>query len=224
MAKKSGGDAVADLAVAFGTVSINVATAKIGAVIGKKVITTGRAEKLLCGHRLTCQLVLQHDDEAKDGQKHLGFDDEQLILDGVADVKSISLKPESYGISLTFSKADVDVGTLSLFCKGHGRLIIREVAAIPVEERAAADSSSQGEEQDEELDLDWRAFDLIEFFDLGLCQTCKKAGMKNLGEVIEQLKADGFEGKRGIGRATKAKIIERLHSFAEDNPHLALEL
>lgn len=125
------GKAVLDVPVEFGGVSIGENTARLGIRMDRSVMNLLAADEAFCGHRLNGSIVLGGSDDAR-GQGKL-LDDMDETVTGTFDVKRIGVNSKSITTGLTFSLADIDIGTLARFSKGSGRLIVNGVSELPVE-------------------------------------------------------------------------------------------
>lgn len=133
--------------VKFGQVSIGHTTARLGVKIERGVCDVSKADELFCNRRLVGQVVLgNHEDAA--GQKTLVETDR--TVQGVFDVKGFSVNASQIGLGLTFSLADIDISELAHFSAGAGRLVIREIGAIPEDGKPDAADEEEEEDGDEE--------------------------------------------------------------------------
>lgn len=132
--------AVLDVPCYFGNVSVGDATARVGVQIDRKELTLAQADKNLCGRRLTCRIVARLGGGQSDQDSLPGAEDDP-VMDGVCDVKSISAKPKSIGAGLTFSLEEVDPATLCRFAQRNGRLTVTEIADIPEGKAIGGDQS-----------------------------------------------------------------------------------
>jgi len=127
--KKATAKTILDVPVSFGGVSIGQDTARVGIKIERGNLALDRADECFCGKRLTGKIILGRRDDAK-GQGKL-IEDTDYEVAGAFDVKRIGVSPAQISTGLTFALASVDVGDLSHFAKGQGRMVVENVAELP---------------------------------------------------------------------------------------------
>lgn len=138
---------VVDIPVSFGaSVSLGTDTARLRLKIDRSTISISKADKCFCGHRIQGEIRLGGQDDAA-GQQLIA-DDIQHVVRGSFDVNGVNLKPDYYGIGLTFSIRDIDPDELKHFIKGKGRLIVNVVSEIP-EKGEANGHEEEGEDAGE---------------------------------------------------------------------------
>ena len=153
MAKKKpkSRDGLIDLIVSFANVNIGDGSARIGITTARArdtdSLSLAVADKNLCERRLTgCIIVKENGDHPEQGTLG-GMEPEEIELESIFEVKSITFKKDHIGFGLNFSLGDIDVGQLAKFAKRTGRLIILEVGDIPEMDRKTAAS---GEKDDDD--------------------------------------------------------------------------
>jgi len=140
VAKKNDSE-VMEIPCEFGGVSLGDATCRLGIRITRDSLSLTKADQYLCGRRIGGTIVLSGRKTDSPGQKKMF--DSSLSIRGVFDVKRIGVSPGEISCGLTFSKADVDVATLSNFAKGQGVIRIANVEALPTDE----ESDDEGAEE-----------------------------------------------------------------------------
>ncbi len=138
-------EAVLDLPVAFGNVSIGDKTARIGVTVDRSSLSVSQADKHLCEHRLTGRIVSKPQGDHPDQAALPGMEFETALA-GVFDVKGFSVSKDNLGFGLTFAIASIDVANLAHFAKRAGRVVVEDVEAIP----ANGEAEEEDEEEDEE--------------------------------------------------------------------------
>jgi len=208
-------EALLDVPVEFGGVSIGEATARLGLKIDRTVLELDQADECFCGHRLDCRLMLGAADDAP-GQKHL-IEDARLQVAGQADCKQLSVRPEKISTGLTFSLADIDVAELARFSKGQGRLIVNGVFEIP-EDDEFKEPSHRSADAVPKADGPWREVPLVDLFSGAILKSLHQAGLKTVGQLADYTAADKrLTDIQGIGPGKAQQIEDRLTQFWESN-------
>lgn len=204
--------------VTFGGVSIGEATARLGIVIDRGVIPLNQADELFCERRLTGKVVLGRLDEAN-GQKKL-IDDVDHQVQATFDVKGFRCSTDYISTGLTFSLKEIDIAELAKFSKGQGRLVIKEVAEIPEEEKA--------ERRDEHIpgtlraEGPWRDVSLDTLFDpaKALRKALAAADINTIGELADYSASEKrLTDINGIGESKATEIEDQMVDFFADNPN-----
>ena len=113
----------------FTSVGLQVEHRRIGVRIDRGRLSIETADELFSGHRLkgTVEVIL-------DGES----DDQVPLINGVLpvvhtsfEVKSFTVKSESYSCGLVFAKDDIDPGTLDGFLNSSGKITVKSAEAIP---------------------------------------------------------------------------------------------
>lgn len=120
---------VLELGVDYGGVSFGDATAKVSCSVGRRAISLAKADKTLCGRRLTGTIVAKPANWSADDQALPGLEDD-IKVSGVFDVKRVGFGPKDVSFGLTFSKRDIDCGVLAEFAKRAGTLTVTQVADL----------------------------------------------------------------------------------------------
>ncbi len=158
-------NAVLDVPVKFGSVSIRKTVTHIGCTAQRKALSIKAAEKNLDGRRLIGAIEMRPDEEDSEQGRLPGLSADRLA--GAFDVKSFNVNGDEISFGLTFPKRGVDFGVLSLFASQTGRLVIDSIEKIVVEDKKAAraaqangsgnapegddeDGDDQGDDGDEE--------------------------------------------------------------------------
>ena len=102
-----------DLTVDMGNVSIGVNTASIGATIPRDDHETKELEEMFVASRVEATLIIDKDGD--DGQETLV--DTSVTLKSIADCNSLRIGGETYSVSLSFKKGEVDLDDLSKFAQ-----------------------------------------------------------------------------------------------------------
>lgn len=214
--KKGNNNAVLNIPVQFGGVSIGKSTARLGCAVDRQSLNLVAADEAFCGHRLTGTVRLG----GEDGQPMLdGMDDLEHEVAGTFDCKRIGVSAESISFGLTFSLADVEVGELAKLSKGAGRLLVESIAELPAD--------AHDEEDDEEFipAVDggaWRDVELSTLFDGAKLKSLKKAGLKTVGDLSDFTASDKrLIDLEGIGEGKAAEIEDTMLKFWEANPDMA---
>lgn len=209
---------VHDVGVKFGGVSIQDVTCRVGAIkIDRERMSLERADDLFANRRLIGRIVLGHADDAA-GQIEL-FDGDIAVY-GAFDVKGFRVTASEFGISLTFSRADIDVAQLSQFAKADGRLQISEVADIPEDE----DLGPEHVPGSLKASGPWADVSLSTVFEGALLKSLKKAKLETVGDLANYTARDKrLTDIEGIGPGKAACIEDRMLAFWSDNPDAAKE-
>lgn len=216
----NGNTAVLDVPVEFGGVSIGETTARLGCKISRDRIDLDEADSVFVCHRLTGYVRLGANDS--DNGQGTFVDDLYDQVDGSFDVKRIGVNADVISTGLTFSLADVEVATLAKFSKGHGRLVVNKVGAIPEPEKV--EKTPEGKQVD---DAEWRKVALTDVLDVKyakiLADPDKQGGkpLETVGGLQEFLEHYRLTDLKGIGEAAAQKIEEQLTAFWEANPQFS---
>jgi len=183
--------------VEFGGVSFGDHVARVGIKIAREHIDLDVADGLFCGHRLTGTLLLgSRDDQA--GQSKL-FEDQDIEVNGVFDVKRLGVNAKQINASLAFSSDDIDVATLAKsFPKGSGKLNVVKVEAIP---------------DDDDMD------------DVKVVKDppgALRAGLNTVGDMANWTAAGNqLDDIKGLGPAKVQQVEDRMLQYWADNPQEA---
>lgn len=129
MAKQKS-EAVLELPVTFGGLSVGEKTCRIGMSISRANYSVTKADKQLVGKRMTVQLLARSNGANADQDSLPGMDNDRVV-EAVGDCKGFSAGGSAISFGLTFMLASVDVEVLSHFPKRDGRLTVTDVEAIP---------------------------------------------------------------------------------------------
>ena len=207
--------AVLDVPVEFGGVSIGLATARLGIKIDRSVLNIIAADEIFCGHRLSGRVIKGRSGDSP-GQTSF-TDDLDEYLDAIFDVKNMSVTASAIGTGFTFSRADVDIETLSKMAKGSGRLVIRDVTDIPEEERE--DKTQKDAPGTLKSEGPWANYPMSKLFSGALLKSLTDVGLNTVGQLADYTKADKpLTDLAGIGPGKAEKIENRLMQFWKDNP------
>lgn len=113
----------------YGSVSIGDKTCRIGLTVSRGDLELSRADKNICGRRLAGRILARS--SGGPNQESLPGLDQDSQVDGVFDVKTISINREYLSFGLTFSRADVDTESLAQFPKREGVFYVQESMSIP---------------------------------------------------------------------------------------------
>ena len=129
---KSKPDAILDIPVSFGKVSIGSNSASIPLKCDRSALSVNKADKNMCGHRLTGKIVAS---DSQPEQGHFeGMDGHTGELEATFDVKGFTVKPKHLGFSLSLSIKDVDMASLAHFANRQGRLVVDIVEVLQDED------------------------------------------------------------------------------------------
>jgi hypothetical protein len=121
------------LEVSFGSVGFSK-SARIGVSMERSksngALSVAQAEKLFCGRRLKAKIVAVPRGENVDQGKLDGFD-EKIEMTSLFDVKSISVKPDSIGMTLNCALKGLDRELFANFCSRSGKLVVKASEDIP---------------------------------------------------------------------------------------------
>lgn len=225
MAKKKTNGApttVLDIPCEFGGVSIGESSARLGVRINRSVLNINAADEAFCGHRLSGLVLLGGHDDAP-GQGTL-WDDLEHRIDGSFDCKRLGISPEQISTGLTFSLVDVDISELAKFSKGIGRLVIRNVAAIPEDapdEDHPEDVTKGSPQGTLKAEGPWRDFPLDKLFKGAIREALWEAGIHTVGELSNYTATDKrLTDISGIGPGKATQIEDRMLGFWKSNPDL----
>ncbi len=138
--KTSEPPAMLELPVEFGGISIGEKTARVGVSIDRANLTVTQADKNLCERRLTGRILARPADELPDQGRLPGMEHD-TVINGVFDVKGISLSGRKISLGLTFALKGLDVSVLAHFAKRAGLLRVEAIEALP-----EADSNGTGDD------------------------------------------------------------------------------
>ena len=130
-------DVLLDVPVSFGKISIGANTASIPLKADRSAISVSKADKNLCGHRLTGKIVAS--DSQPDQGHFAGMDGATGELEATFDVKGFGVRPKHIGFSLSLSIKDIDMADLAHFANRQGRLIVEIVEALPEDDDDSGD-------------------------------------------------------------------------------------
>jgi len=206
-----------EIPVSFGGVSIGQSTARLGLRIDRSHIDLIQADELFCGHRLTGDVVLGNRD---DGEGQTTMFDTDFIVSGHFDVKQLGVNADRLSTGLTFSLKDVEIETLAKFSKGVGKLVVREVGAIP------ADAPSEHDEDHVPGTLKaagpWRDVPIDTLIGGALLKSLTKAGIDTVGALSDYTASEQrLTDLDGIGPSKAELIEETMLRFWQDNPQYA---
>jgi hypothetical protein len=114
----------------WGTAGIGKETHRLGTRIARSSLTLSRADKELCGKRLTCVIVAVPGNDNPD-QPGLPGSDAEVSNNASIDVKSLHVTKKYISFGLTFSPDDMPGNRLQEFVARAGRIEVMEIAAIP---------------------------------------------------------------------------------------------
>lgn len=202
-----------DVGVQFGGVSIQDTTCRVGGItIDRERMSLEKADELFSNRRLVGRIVLGHMD---DGAGQLELFDGDIAVYGAFDVKGFRCNAAAFGLSLTFSRADIDVAQLSQFAKCEGRLQISEVNEIPADD----DRSPEHVPGALKASGPWADVKLDTLFTGALLKALKSAKLVTVGNLADFTAADKpLTFIDGIGPGKAAQIEDRMMQFWQDNP------
>lgn len=114
--------------VKFGNVSVAVNTASISLKVQRDDLQIENCDTMFANHRLTVVLELIRKTDSEDQRSLVNVN---LEFRGICDVKSYTVGPDTFSLTLSFNKNDVDLNELILFSNGAGKVSIVDVAIIP---------------------------------------------------------------------------------------------
>lgn len=214
-----------DLPVSFGGVSIGESTARLAMKIDRQHLRITRADKLLCGRRLTGKVELGGNE---DSPSQTTMFEKEMSVDATFDIHRFGVTETHFTTGATFKLKEIAVGDLAKFSKGAGRLVVDEVIDIPadvVEEKAAAGHlpgqyKAKGK---------WTKHSLDEMFVGNILKSMKAAGLETVGDLHEfqQPEKNGHIKQltdiKGIGAAKVSTIEDTMLNFWKDNPDASTE-
>ena len=118
-----------NLLVDFLGVSIGDGTGRVGVKISRNQLSLGKADRTLCGRRLTGKITLVTNGE--DVDQALLFEGARQEVNATFDVKRFGVAPDWISCGLTFPLLEIDCRELAAFAKKQGRLIVDEIELIP---------------------------------------------------------------------------------------------
>lgn len=136
-----------DVGCDFRGVSRGPETRRIAVTVGRNVLSMDDADDILCGQRVTVQLMLG--DVAEGSQSLPGMGDQAMV----ADIKSLSMKPDEWSFGLTFSANDVDPITLDKLSGNPGRMVVVASGEIPAKSGKCGDDEDDEETYDDHEDV-----------------------------------------------------------------------
>ena len=116
----------------FTSVGLQVEQRRIGVRIDRSRLGIDSADELFSGHRLTGTVEVILDKESADQIPLIGG-----VLPSVKasfDVKSFTVKPESFTCGLIFARDDIAPDTLDGFLNRSGKITVTAAEGIPEED------------------------------------------------------------------------------------------
>lgn len=138
MAKSKEPDAVLELPVTFGGLSVGDKTCRIGMRVSRANYTPSKADKQLVEKRLSVRLRAVPNGSTGDQASLPGLDNDRVV-EAVGDCNGYSATGKALSFGLTFALSSVDVESLSHFPKRDGQLIVSGIEEIPDGEQAGED-------------------------------------------------------------------------------------
>ena len=201
------------LPVEFGGVSIGDETGRVALRINRDRMDLETADKMLCGRRLDCRIIVQP--VSDDTNQTYSLDGVKFEVAGAADVTRVSFTPKHITAGLTFSLAEVSKGELCEFAKRSGRLEIHSVGEIPAKPKGRNKTGTPATDE-----TNWRDHKIDELrgvtdHDMTLL---KDAGVRTMGELEDHRKDMGnFQRIKGVGPAADGRILEGLLAWLDAN-------
>jgi hypothetical protein len=128
-------EAVLEVPVTYGDVSIGAETCRIGITVDRTKLTISSADRNLCGKLLT-GTILARAGGAQAEQGSLPDMDADVSLAATFNVKGFGVKRKAITAGLTFAIASIDVEKLSQFAGRQGVFTVDEIADIPAKAKA----------------------------------------------------------------------------------------
>lgn len=147
MARRSSSDKL-ELACSFGGVSFGKKTARVGVTVERNLLSLTKANDHFCDRRLTVAIQAKPMGD-QPGQGRLAGMDDDIELEGVADVKGFGVHSTTINFGLTFNAKELKTVAANTgvqfndFAAREGTLTITSVSAIPEEEK-----NGEAEEED----------------------------------------------------------------------------
>lgn len=214
---------VHEFRVTFGGVSIGDGTCRIGLKVARDVIGLDEADRILCGRRLTGQIVATPGGESQD-QLHL-FDGVRPAVAGVFDVRRFAVNRREITAGLTFTLQQADLPSLAAFSGRQGVLQVEAVGDINDEESDEPEAGPHDVDADmvqRTSDADWRQLGLEHLRSLktGQKTRLKKAGLTTIGKLFDAQKpgVEWFRGFRGIGQSIADAVSDAFVVFWGEHP------
>ncbi len=150
---KSNKEKKLNLPCSFGTVSAGKKTSRVGITVQRGDMPLGAADKTLCERRLTlCIKASGNGDQV--GQARLPGMEDDLVLEGSADVKGFSVHADTLSFGLTFNRQSLRESVanggdrLDDFASREGSIHIIGTEALP-EDDDTEDETEPPEEGEE---------------------------------------------------------------------------
>lgn len=203
-----------DLPVKLKRFSIGSETCNVGVDIHKNFIKLDRVAKL--GNRRLIGRIVRGRNGDAEGQESF-VEGEELV--GAFDTRSVSIKADFYGTSITFALTDLDANDLKLFANASGRLIVDEVTAIPEKPKKAKQQKEDPAQRDFTAEGPWRDVLLDELFKGATLAAMHETELQTVGDYADWI-ASGKTNTDlpGVGEKKGATIDEVFDQFWRDNP------
>lgn len=130
-----------EIPVAFGNLNVGDKTARLGITISRGNMTPSKADKTLCGRRLSGKIVAVPEGVQAENEPLPGMEGD-IEVKGIFDVKGFGVTSKHITAGLTFAIKGMDVAELAHFAKREGRVVVDKIEEIDEEE--------ESEESDEE--------------------------------------------------------------------------
>jgi hypothetical protein len=134
-----------EIPVSFGNVSLGDEMARIGIAILRTKFSPAKADKNLCGRRLTGRIRLVKEGDNPDQPPLPGMAEDPIELVGIFDIKGYGVTRKKITTGLAFNKGSTKVEVLSKFARGDGVLIIEKIEELKAGESAATDEEAEQE-------------------------------------------------------------------------------
>lgn len=209
---------VIDLPVKFGGVSFD-SGASVQVIFEKGTINARDVERLFCGHRLDAKLKAIKDGEDPKQMEFEGIEGHAGSAEGSCDVNGYSSTPDFWKTRFYFNLDQIDELEFLHLRKKSGRVIIRDLGAIPEDEESPQRSDIPG--QRKLLDTDGPKVEELGPYGIGpvVIDQLKEVGLKTITAIGEfTAKGKPLTDIVGIGAKKAQAIAEACEAYYKDHP------
>lgn len=196
----------------FQGVSFGDETARVGIRVSREKLTIEDADRLLCGKRVDCRIIVQPKDD--DQAQQYSVDGIKFTIEGSADVTQVAFSRKLIKFGLTFCLESINRGELSEFAKRQGRVEINATADIP----AKSGRNKVGTPATNETNWRDRSIDELRGVTDHDMTLLKDAGIRTFGDLEDNRKTNGtFRAIKGVGEKADERIFNATVEWLDKN-------
>lgn len=217
-------EAVLDIPVEFGNVSIGDGVARLGMKVVKERLSVTKAEKTLVARRLAGKVImLPPDSDPK--QAYFEGMDVTCEVDGVFDSAGYRSSEKHISFGVSFSRREIDTNTLADFARHSGRFVAFSADEIPDDEKDGSDDGDLEGQTYLVAQGPWADFPInkLQISD-GTIKCCAKAEIKTMGDLAKWSRdGKGVRDIPGLGEVKAQRLEDATLEFWRQNPQAAEE-